>query len=200
MPTTRPFDYRTDPPRRMCAGSGRFPEYRVGTSGSCPVCRHQMNLGSDYFTTRVPEHVVLIGLRPNANPILDAMRDDDLGDDPWGTTIAWSFAACEVLYDADPNMVPSEVGYRPSLAGPEVPNGSDVADPYRITLQDLSFATSEVWCYLHDVDAEDPAASDADALPYWNDPTFSQRADALVFAIRCLSRYLDWLRAAGRDY
>lgn len=137
--------------------------------------------------------------RPNANPILDMMRDDDMGD-PWGTAISWAFSACDVLYDADPNMVPGEVKYRPGLGGPEVPNGSGEVDPYRITLDDLSPETATVWCWLHNVSPEEPTSSDADTLPYWSDPGFAGRAEELRTAILCLSRYLDWLRDAGRDY
>lgn len=136
--------------------------------------------------------------RPNANPILDMMRDDDIAGDPWGTAMGWAFAVCEVLYDADPHMVPVELGYRPSIAGPEVPNGLD--EPHRITLADMPLESVEVWCYLHNVDPDSPEASNADDLPYWDDPTFESRAESLRFAAKCLSRYLDWLKAAGKDY
>ena len=138
--------------------------------------------------------------RPNANPILDMMRDDDF-DDPWGTAVGWAGSAADVLYDADPNMVPPSLGYRPGMGGPEVPNGSDKVDPYRITLEDVGpHQTVMIWCWLHDVSPDDPIASDADALPYWSDPRFAARAAELRNALVCLSRYLDWCKAAGRDY
>ena len=107
-----------------------------------------------------------------------------------------------MLYDADPNMVPPEMGYRPGIGGPEVPNGSgefgDAA--HRITLADVPFETTMIWCWLHDVSDDDPIASDADALPYWDEPTFAARAADLRTALVCLHRYLDWCRAAGQDY
>lgn len=138
--------------------------------------------------------------RPNANVVLDLMRDGDVGHDPFGTAMSWAFAVAEVLHDADPNMVPAELGYSPSIAGAEVPNGSGEPEPYRITLVDVPYETAEVWCYLHNVGPDDPAASDADSLPYWEDPTFADRAETLRFAGRCLHRYIDWCKAAGRDY
>lgn len=54
--------------------------------------------------------------RPNANPVLDAMRDDDLGGDPWGTAMAWGFAVCDYLHHvalAD-DAIPAGLGYRPA--------------------------------------------------------------------------------------
>lgn len=135
-------------------------------------------------------------MRPNANPILDMMRDGDTAD-MWGLAMAWGFAICDVLFDADPNEVPAELQYTPSMAGPEVPNGRD--EPHRITLKDVPYETSHVWEYLHNFEAyvNEP---DADSLPYWDDPTFAGRVAELRFAGRCLHRYIDWLRAAGKDY
>lgn len=136
--------------------------------------------------------------RPNANHILNIMRDDDLSD-PWGTAMAWGFAVAEVLYDADPNMVPPELGYRPGIAGPEVPNGMD--EPNRITLRDIPYETAAVYCWLHSIDEmADPEALDVNTLPYWSDSSFDRRAEELRFAAKCLHRYLEWCKAAGRDY
>lgn len=57
-----------------------------------------------------------------ANPILDLSRDDDWHD-AWGTALAWFFPCAAVLeYLGEP--VPSEWGYRSSVAGA----GSDLAD------------------------------------------------------------------------
>lgn len=51
------------------------------------------------------------------NPILDVARDSWDGADEWGSALAWAHAACSVLaYLGEP--VPSEWGYRPSMAGP----------------------------------------------------------------------------------
>lgn len=133
--------------------------------------------------------------RPNANVVLQHMRDDDMAD-PWGTAMSWAFAVCDVLYDADPNSVPASLGYGPGMCGPEVPNGRD--EPHRIGLEDVPYPTAELWCYLHNIDWDD--APDANDLPYWTDPTFQARADELERAAKILSRYLDWCKAAGVDY
>lgn len=135
----------------------------------------------------------------SANPILSMMRDDDLKGDPWGTAIAWAFSGCDVLCDADPNMVPAGLQYSPGMGGPEVPTSSE-DEVHRITLADLSHETVAIWCWLHNVAEDDPAASDPDALLYWGDPTFNARAEELRTALLCLDRYLDWCKAAGRDY
>lgn len=53
--------------------------------------------------------------RPNANPILSAMRDDDLAHDPWGTAMAWAFATCDYLHHvALCDDIPAELGYSPA--------------------------------------------------------------------------------------
>lgn len=136
--------------------------------------------------------------RPNKNHILAVMRDDDFSD-PWGTGMSWAFAVAEVLYDADPHMVPTSLDYRPALGGPEVPNG--LAEPHHITIKDVPWPTSYVWCWLHDLDETKPETHpDANDLPYWEDPTFRTRAEELAVAARCLSRYLDWCKSAGRAY
>lgn len=132
--------------------------------------------------------------RPNNNPILDMMRDGDTHD-MWGLAMGWGYGVAEVLYDADPNEVPAELEYRPSIAGPEVPTGSDEPEAHRIPLTMIPYETAEVWTFLHQTEA--PYADD---LPYWDDPTFKGRVAELRFAGRCLHRYLDWLRAAGKDY
>lgn len=129
--------------------------------------------------------------RPNANPVLNMMRDADTSD-RWGWAISWAFSACDVLWDADPNMVPAEVKYRPAMAGPELPG--------QIPLGDLTWETAEVWAWLHDADVSEDATFDAETLDYWSDPTFAGRADELRTAIVCLSRYLDWCKLAGIDY
>lgn len=126
--------------------------------------------------------------RPNANPILDMMRDSDW-DDPWGTAIAWAFSACDVLYDADPNAIPAGLEYRPGMGGPEVPGAVE-------DVEDLSWETCQVWEWLHATSVE----TDPIDLPYWEDAGFRARAAELRFALLCLDRYLDWLKAAGKDY
>lgn len=136
--------------------------------------------------------------RPNANPILAVMRDDDFSD-PWGTGMSWAGAVCDVLYDADPNAVPASLGYSPGVGGPEVPNGGEGV--HRITVTDVPWETAHVWCWLHGLDETAPESHpDPEDLPYWSDPAFRARAAELVTAAVCLSRYLDWVKAAGRDY
>lgn len=130
--------------------------------------------------------------RPNSNPILDMMRDGDT-DDMWGLSLAYGFAVAEVLYDADPNLVPSELGYRPGMGGPEVP-GPDF-DPHSDEGRDVPFETWQVWEHLHQARAPYTGAP-----TYWLDPTFESRVRELRFAARCLHRYIDWLRDAGMDY
>jgi len=47
------------------------------------------------------------------------MREDDLGHDPWGTTMQWWFAIADVLEHFG-EEVPSGWGYRPAAFGPDV--------------------------------------------------------------------------------
>ena len=115
--------------------------------------------------------------RPNRNPIL-------------AIGMAWAYGVVEVLYDADPNMVPGELEYRPSIAGPDLPG-----DPEFV--EGVPYETVAVWEYLHNADA---MTTYADDLPYWSDPTFSARADELRTAALCLHRYITWTILAGRDY
>lgn len=104
--------------------------------------------------------------RPNANPVLAWMRDDDIGHDPWGTAMAWSFAVCEYLHHvalAD-EAIPESLGYSSS---PVVRQGEGYED--------------ESW----------PEG----AIVEMAVDTYT-----LSVAARVLSRYLDWCKAAGRDY
>lgn len=129
--------------------------------------------------------------RPNSNPILDMMRDADMGD-PWGTAMSWGFAVAEVLCDADPSEVPSVLGYRPGMGGPDVPFMSHDGEEMAYHPEHVDWETNQVWDYLHQSHAEAPI--------YWDDPTFEGRVRELVTAALCLNRYLDWCRAAGLDY
>jgi hypothetical protein len=103
--------------------------------------------------------------RPNANPVLDAMRDDDLGGDPWGTAMSWGFAVCEYLHHvalAD-DAIPASLGYQPAaVAQGEGYESESYPEQYIVEM----------------------------ALDTYT----------LSVAARCLSRYLDWCKAAGRDY
>ena len=102
--------------------------------------------------------------RPNANPILAAMRDDDVKHDPWGTAMGWAFGVCEYLHHvalAD-EAIPASLGYQPAAV-----------------------ALGEF---------DDDSYPDGELVHMGLD-TFT-----LSMAARCLSRYLDWCKAAGRDY
>jgi hypothetical protein len=50
--------------------------------------------------------------RPNANPVLAWMRDDDIAHDPWGTAMAWEFAVCDYLHHVALTDPPEECGYQ----------------------------------------------------------------------------------------
>jgi hypothetical protein len=103
--------------------------------------------------------------RPNANPVLAWMRDDDIAGDPWGTAMAWAFAVCEYLHHValDDDAIPASLGYSSAA----VRQGEGFED--------------ESW----------PEG----ALVEMAVDTFT-----LHTAAKCLSRYLDWCKAAGLDY
>lgn len=119
------------------------------------------------------------------------MRDDDFSD-PWGTALSWAWGIVETLYDADPSLVPSAMGYRPGMGGPEVPYRAYADQELGHHPEDVSSETNQVWEHLHAGHHQDPI--------YWEDPGFEARVKELVTAVLCLSRYLDWCRAVGKDY
>lgn len=103
--------------------------------------------------------------RPNANPVLDAMRDDDIGHDPWGTAMSWAGAVCDYLHHvALSDDIPASLDYGPAPYTPRGDGFDDESYPARYVAE---------------------AGLD----------TYT-----LTVAARCLSRYLDWCKAAGRDY
>ncbi len=108
--------------------------------------------------------------------IIRDIADDDRAHDPWGTGMAALGACCDVLA-VERKQVPAEAGYSPGAAGPALEPGDSRAE----TLM---------------------AALHPDRFPgYWVDgyqPDLS--IDDLQHAARVLSRYLDWVRLAGRDY
>lgn len=103
--------------------------------------------------------------RPNANPVLAYMRDDDLAGDPWGTAMAWAFAVCDYLHHValDDDAIPESLGYRP--AATMVGEGYEEEGYPEAMIVEMAVDTY-----------------------------------TLHMAARVLSRYLDWLKAAGRDY
>lgn len=117
--------------------------------------------------------------RPNKNYILQVMRDEFGADDEWGIAISWAFAVAECLavIGAAP---PAELEYQPSpfvvVQSPEeyskaVRSGQEPYDHFL------------VWEYLG----------------YDTGLTLS-RVEEVQQAGKILARYLDWLRAAGKDY
>lgn len=132
-------------------------------------------------------------MRPNANPILDMMRDGDT-DDMFGLCMAYLGGIADCLYDADPNEVPAEIGYGPGMGGPELPT--------IVRGRDVPYETLQVWEYLHNVTLRDPeGVIDDEVLAYWQgDPTFAARVADLKVAAHCLHRLIAWLDAAGQSY
>jgi hypothetical protein len=129
--------------------------------------------------------------RPNANPILNLMRDGDT-DDMLGLAMAYLGGIADVLYDADPNEIPGEWGYRPGMGGPELPTV--------VRGRDVPWETCQVWEYAHGRTLGADELVDAEDLAYWDDPGFAARVADLRFAGRCLDRLIGWLDAAGKGY
>jgi len=102
---------------------------------------------------------------PNANPVLAAMREDDLKHDPWGTAMAWAFAVCDYLHHVAlaSDDIPEGLGYRPAATA--VGEGFEDESHPEATIVNMGLDTF-----------------------------------TLVQAAKCLDRYLDWCKAAGRDY
>lgn len=121
------------------------------------------------------------------NTYLSLLRDNYDPADALSSTLNALFSVCDVLYDADPNLVPAQCEYSPALGGPEVP-GTKYADGSVMALDDenLSFETAEIWQVLH----QQPDA-------YWEDPTFEARVQELRQAALLLDRLSDILDAQG---
>lgn len=50
--------------------------------------------------------------------VFDRMRQDDLRHDPWGTSLNWHFAVCDLMVEWAPPYPPPEWGYSNPF-GPE---------------------------------------------------------------------------------
>jgi len=93
------------------------------------------------------------------------------GEVDWSTAMAWAFACAETLTVLGAE-VPAELGYQPSpFVAVESPE----------TYEPESYENSVVWEFS--AGYEDIKA-----------------VETIQFAARCLSRYIDWCRAAGKDY
>lgn len=54
-----------------------------------------------------------------ANPVFAMMRQDDLKYDPWGTSMSWHFALCDVMVEWAPPYPPADWKFRQAMAGPD---------------------------------------------------------------------------------
>lgn len=113
---------------------------------------------------------------PNKNPVLRIMRENLDGGDPWGTALSWAFGVAGVLH-AVGEPVPDEMGYR---ASPVVGRDPDE--------EPEDYPDVEVWHLVNRTPG------------HWVDPEFGATYDDLRFAGKCLTRYIDWCKAAGLDY
>lgn len=126
-----------------------------------------------------------------AAPALEAFRDDWDAGDPWGSGMAALGAMCDVLHMVERlDLVPEGSGYRPSV----------MWDPReRRTM--ARYLT--MWMSAPEDDADEPEELDEyrEILNVWR-PLVAGRItlDDIATAARILSRYLDMVRAAGRDY
>lgn len=137
-------------------------------------------------------------LRPNKNYILSVMRDGDMAD-PWGTAMAWGFACAENLAAIGAD-VPSELEYRMSIAGPCIESYEDFEVAEFLGL--VRPATEE--------ETQDWLSGHACAGGYETDHGLfivdtdrdvdDSKVAEVTFAARCLHRYIDWCRQAGKDY
>ena len=118
--------------------------------------------------------------RPNKSYVLQVMRDGDF-DDPWGTAMGWAFACAEALTIVEAE-VPEGLEYSPSPFGAVTESYEDVT-----VLEYLGY----------DVQADEYGNVTSIVPPKTVDP---ERIADVQHAARCLDRYLDWCRAAGRDY
>lgn len=110
------------------------------------------------------------------NSIIREIADDDREYDPWGTGMTALGACCDVLA-VEGEHVPAEAGYSPGAAGPFIEPEDSNANTLLAALHPDRFP--DFW-----VPGYRPELSVAD----------------LQHAVRVLSRYLDLVRLAGRDY
>jgi hypothetical protein len=110
--------------------------------------------------------------------LIREIADTDRAYDPFGAGMAALFAVCDVLYAAD-EYVPAEAGFRPGMGQP---TGSVDPDDSSATTLLAGLCPEEFPGYW--IDGYSPNLSVAD----------------LQYAARILSRYIDWITLAGRDY
>lgn len=104
------------------------------------------------------------------------IADDDRAYDPWGAGTAALAAVCDVLA-VEGEDVPSEAGYSPGAAGPHIEPEDSHAETLMAGLRPNRFPGFWVEGYRPNLTVSD-----------------------LQYAARVLSRYLDFVRLAGRDY
>lgn len=106
--------------------------------------------------------------------IIRDIADDDRAYDPWGAGMTALGAVCDVLA-VEGGDVPASAGYRPGVFGPDVSYCQ--AKSLLAALHPNRFRGYWVDGFVPDLSVAD-----------------------LEYAARILSRYLDWVRVAGRDY
>lgn len=108
--------------------------------------------------------------------IIRELADDDRAHDPFGAAMRALGTLCDVLY-ADGETVPAVAGFRPAMGQGDI----DPDDSNAVTVM---------------------AALYPDRFPgYWVEgyaPNLS--VEDVEYAVRILSRYVDWCEAAGRSY
>lgn len=108
--------------------------------------------------------------------IIREIADDDRAYDPWGTGMTALGAVCDVLA-VEGEDVPAEAGYSPGIFGPQVDPDDYHATTLLAALHPEQYPDAWVEGYAPNMTTDD-----------------------LEYAARILSRYLDWVRLAGRDY
>lgn len=153
-------------------------EHEMDRDDAIVVSRTVDSQGVAYTHGEADIAVPIRKARPNKNYILSIMRDMDMGD-PWGAAMSMAFAVAECL-EVVSAEVPEELGFQPS---PFV--RVSTPDEYREILESgqESYEHSLVWEYLG-----------------WETGLTLSRVEEVQFAGRCLHRYIDWCKAAGKDY
>lgn len=106
--------------------------------------------------------------------IIRGIADDDRAYDPWGAGMAALGAVCDVLHEYD-GEIPESAEYRPGVFGPDL--SGDAARTLLAGMFPERFPGFWVEGYRPDLTLAD-----------------------LEHAARVLSRYLDWVCFAGRNY
>lgn len=118
--------------------------------------------------------------------VIREIADDDRAHDPWGAGMSALGAVCDVLFAlGDSELIPVEAGFRPAMA-----SSQDIEE-----LRDDG--TGENY-HAHAILAAMDSTFDPDyyVFGFLHDLT----VDDLEYAADVLTRYLDLVKLAGRDY